>query len=367
MQREACMELSDRMKILTTVIIMVIIIIIIIGWKALTGMKDSADIRKINLQKIRSLLWSGEWKTKQQLAAETGLSVATCNTLLNELSNTGEVLSEKTRIHEVGPGALRYRINEGFESILCIWFDRLGNEDVLTAKVLAVTGSILYQERYKKRVLTFREVQREMEKVFQKFPNISVVVVGTPSIAENGIIRHCDIPELENEPIVSELSRQFGVPVYLENDMHFKVFGYSKKHNADTDVVTLANFPVHILPGTATVHNGMVIKGHNQFAGMVGFLPYDLNREELLAALQPDACRHVVSKAVASLISILNPAVMILTGNLLDETCVQWIQEDCMQWIPESYMPKLIYQADTEGYYLEGMYQKALELKGAFR
>ena len=329
-------------------------------------MKDSADIRKVNLYKIRRILWNGEWKTKQQIAADTGLSVATCNTLLNELSNTGEVLSEKIRLHEVGPGALQYHINESYETILCIWFDRSGNTDVLTKKVIATTGRVLFEEVTPYEALSSTEIETEVVTLISEFPNISSIMIGTPSIAEDGVIRHCDLPALENYPIVSVFTERFQLPVYLENDMHFKVFGYSRKNRMESDVVTMANFPVHILPGTATVHDGIVIKGHNQFAGMVGFLPCDQNREEYLEMLQPDTCREIVSKAVTSLISILNPCTIVLTGDLLDETCLQWIREDCLQWIPKDYMPELIYQADTEEYYLEGMYQKALELKGVF-
>ena len=327
-------------------------------------MKDTADIRKVNLYKIRKILWKGEWKTKQQLAAETSLSVASCNTFLNELSNSGEVISEKTRIHEVGPGALKFRINENYESILCMWFDLCDHQELLNIRILAPTGSILYEEQQKYDVLTPEKVMLAAETMFERFRNISMIMVGTPSIAENGVIRHCDIPSLENYGIVDELSEKFPVPVYLENDMHFKVFGYSKKYCNDTDVVTLAYFPAHILPGTATVHQGMVIKGNNQFAGMVGFLPSNLSREEYLDKLQVGTCREIISKAITSIISILNPGTVVLTGNLLDETCTKWVSEDCSRWIPESYLPEFIYQKDIEEYYIEGMYQKALELKG---
>ena len=93
--------------------------------------------------------------------------------------------------------------------------------------------------------------------------NISQIIVGTPSIAENGIIRHCDIAELENVEIVCQLEKQFHIPVYLENDMHFKAYGYYSKCGKADEIITLANFPAHILPGTASVHAGMILKGKN--------------------------------------------------------------------------------------------------------
>lgn len=329
-------------------------------------MKDSADIRKINIHKIRQILWKGDWKTKQQIALETGLSVATCNTLLNELANTGELISNKIRMHNVGPGALQFGINEDYEHILCVWFDHSCQHDMLTAKILSTTGKIKHQIHKEFDELTPNILQTELEGLLQSFSTISTIIIGTPSIAENGIIRHCDISALEGFPIVAEFSKKWSLPVYLENDMHFKVYGYAKMHEIDTDVVTMANFPIHILPGTATVHDGMVIKGHNQFAGMVGFLPFNYTQEKLLETLHPDTCQMIVSKSIISIISILNPRTIVLTGNLLNSTCIQWLYEDCKKWIPESYIPEIRYVEETDNYYLEGMYQKALELKGVF-
>lgn len=42
-------------------------------------------------------MWQGGAFTKQSVSAKTGLSVATCNTLLNDMDQCGEVISEKKR------------------------------------------------------------------------------------------------------------------------------------------------------------------------------------------------------------------------------------------------------------------------------
>ena len=59
-------------------------------------MIDSSDVRKININRIRTL--NVAWRrilTKLSVAKATGFSVATSNTLLNELANTGEIIGEK--------------------------------------------------------------------------------------------------------------------------------------------------------------------------------------------------------------------------------------------------------------------------------
>lgn len=331
------------------------------------GMKDSADIRKINKNKILKILWRGGQYTKQQLSVQTGLSIATCNTLLNELEQSHEVVGEKRRLQDVGRESVCYQINEGFESFLCIYFEFYNGEKHLILHLLSPVGNILEKINKKYELIDYPVIANEVEIIRKRYNNISQIIVGTPSIAENGIIRHCDIIELENVELVIQLEQQFHIPVYLENDMHLKAYGYYSKCGKANEIITLANFPSHILPGTASIHAGMILKGKNQFAGMVGFLPYEMDREKELEQLGKETCRPFVSKAVTSIITIINPGIVVLTGDLLSKDSLDWIRNDCLQYIPNEYMPTFIYETNLNTFYLEGMYQKALDLKGVIK
>ena len=48
----------------------------------------------------------GKEFTKQELARHTGLSTATCNTLINEMAADGEVTGHKLQLGEVGRSSL---------------------------------------------------------------------------------------------------------------------------------------------------------------------------------------------------------------------------------------------------------------------
>lgn len=329
-------------------------------------MKDSADIKKMNKDKIRRILWKGGQYTKQGIATKTGLSVATCNTLLNEMNKDGEVIGVKHRLQEVGRSTVFYEIDESFESILCVSFEVVQNKRMLECMIISSLGNILEHWKTYHQYLEFSVIVDCIARVIEKFENISRIMIGTPSIAEHGIICHCDIQELENESVVKKLEEQFQIPVYMENDMHFKVYGYYKLHCEQEDIVTLANFPTHIMPGTASVHAGMIIKGHNQFAGMVGFLPYGMSIQQMLLQLEPSSCLPIITKAAASIIAIINPTIIVFTGDLLSEKNICVIQEECKKVIPKEYLPKFIYEKDISSSYLTGMYQKALDLKGEF-
>ena len=289
-------------------------------------MKDTADIKRENKSQIRKLLISGNSYTKQQVSLQTGLSVASCNTYLNEMAITGEVIGEKQKLNDVGRNAVVYKLNENFESILCIYFELIQGIKSITTAVFSPIGRLLHKQTVSNEVLDSSAVIQTVSNIMEQFPNVSQIMVGTPSIAENGVIRHSDIEELEDVPLKSVLEERF-------------------------------------LPGTATVHKGVLLTGKNLFAGMVGFMDYGISQEQQIKKLQRPTAEPFIIKAAIALISILNPHQLLFTGDLLHKEDLNKIYIACKKCIPEEYMPEFVFLPDTEEYYLKGMYWTAIDTK----
>lgn len=326
-------------------------------------MKDSAEIKRANKARISRLLRTGEAYTKQQVALRTGLSVASCNTYLNEMEATGEVLGESQRIHDVGRNSVVYKLNEAYESILCISFALLQGVKSITTWVLSPTGNLLDQRECTFDLLDAAAVQQEIAVTLARFSNVSKIMVGTPSIAEKGVIRHSDLPELENVALKDLLETKFKLPVFLANDMHYKVYGYYRQEQCSDEIITLVNYPSGVLPGTATVHKGVLLTGKNLFAGMVGFLDYGMSQENQIKQLQRPTAEPLIIQATIALISILNPHRLVLTGDLLQQRDLDRIRTACLRCIPQEYMPNLRFVPDVEDYYRWGMYWTAMDRK----
>lgn len=326
-------------------------------------MKDSAGIKRENKAQIRKLLICGNPYTKQQIALQTGLSVASCNTYLNEMETAGEVIGEKQKLHDVGRTSVVYRLNEEFESLLCIYFELIQGIKSVTVAVFSPIGRLLYQQTHQYEILDYTVIERESAELLEQFPNVSRIMVGTPSIAEKGVIRHSDILELENVPLKARLEKKFQLPVFLSNDMHYKVYGYYRQEEISDKIVTLINYPADVLPGTATVHKGDLLTGKNLFAGMVGFLDYGMSREQQVKQLHRPTAEPLIIKAAIALISILNPHQLLFTGDLLRENDLQRIRTACEKYIPKEYMPDFVFLPRTDEYYLKGMYWAAMDRK----
>ena len=330
-------------------------------------MIDSSDVRKINVNLIRSVMWRGGEHTKQSVAMDTGLSVATCNTLLNELEKSGEILSEKRQLNGVGRSTSMYRINESYESMLCIRFDLLSDGSrALWCDVLSMLGTPVFQgcERYDR--LDAALIVEKITETRAKFQNISCVLVGANGIVDNGVVRISDIPEMEGVHLLHRIREKVsGLPVHVAYDCQYRAYGAYKKAGYTRESLTLLFCMKNVLPGAASVINGMIINGRNGFAGMTGYMPYDVDREELVRLIAEEpAGISLIAKMVVSIITVLNSDEIVFAGNVIDAAAMEQVRRECETYLPVDFIPDFRVAEDGgDSYYLEGMYQKALEMK----
>lgn len=324
-------------------------------------MKNTADLRKENKNIIRSIMRDGQHYTKQQIAELTGLSVATCNTLLNEMSENNEVLNEKIRLSEVGRTSASYYLNEQAEKYLCLWFEEILHVKYLNIYLLSPLGKSLEELQLSYESFDQDIFIEEVRKVINHQENIKQIVVGVPATVEDGILKHCDIEELNGMDISAIFMKEFSIPTEIENDMHYRILGYYKEKCSADDIVTLANFPSHILPGTASIHQGKMIGGYSGLAGMVGFLPFDFDRKTQIELLDKNNGISIIVKSVVSIIALINPNKIVFTGDLIDKELLRKIEMKCLDYIPVEHMPEFYFERDTNHFYLQGMYQKAIE------
>ena len=166
-------------------------------------MKDTAQLRVENKKKIRTVMREGKEFTKQELARHTGLSTATCNTLINEMAADGEVTGHKLQLGEVGRSSLAYQLNESYEFTLCVWFEMMDESRVLYLYLLNALGNIAEKRQASFSFLDEACLINEIEQMMQKQKRLRAIMIGTPSLLKEG---------------------------KMENDMHYRVYGYYKKN-----------------------------------------------------------------------------------------------------------------------------------------
>lgn len=328
---------------------------------------DASDVRKLNTNLIRSVMWRGGEHTKQSVALDTGLSVSTCNTLLNELEKNGEIIGRKQQLHGVGRSTCVYRINEDYETILCIRYDMDPNGvRTIQCDVLSMLGSVIFRDHSCYEWLDPQLIGEKIAEMLEKFWNISCIIVGTNGFLDNGLIHVSDIPEMESIPLLDVIqSKTRGLPTKIMYDLHCYAYGAYKKAGYSTETVTFYHCPSHHLPGSASVINGKIVTGKNNFAGLTGYLPRGISPDEQirLVTQNPHDITYVI-EAITAIITVLNPNEIVFAGDIIDAAAISQIRSACEKQIPSNFLPKFrLIGAEYESSYLEGMYQIALEMK----
>lgn len=135
---------------------------------------------------MRRVLWQGGQYTKLDVSRATNLSAATCNTLLNELEKAGEVVGQSQHIHDVGRSSVVYRYNEEIESFLCVSYQLIRGIKSVRAAVISPLGAAIQRYEKQHKVLDYAAVKALTAQAILEHPNISQILIGTPSIAEHG-------------------------------------------------------------------------------------------------------------------------------------------------------------------------------------
>jgi len=141
-------------------------------------MKNTADVRKDNISNILNILCDNLDHTVLSVSNKTGLSVATCNTLLKMLVDTNRVIGTKRQINGVGRSSIVYHINPFYCSYINIQYFQ-------GAKLLKFIISYLYGTKIKEYTIEIDSfdndiIINEIKKISSEYENVKLVQLSLP-------------------------------------------------------------------------------------------------------------------------------------------------------------------------------------------
>lgn len=318
-------------------------------------------IRQVNRAKVRKALQSMESGTKADIAAATGLSFPTVGSLLSSLVKSGEVIHLSQDESTGGRPAERFAINLYHTLAAVIYLE--GN--TLAYALSDSLGGILLTGTKKVENRTYIEsITDVLQKLIQQYETIRVISIGLPGGIEDGSIFFIPgYPELEHFDIRDHLSRTFGLPVLVENDLNAIVLG--QYHiQFESSVQSL----IHIFngsngPGAGIILGGQLVKGNSGFVGELGFMPiYSLQTLHDVLSSDPDRGKMVdaLARTVVSVSCLLNPHYIAISGIGIDAAVVSMVANRCQDYFPGKHVPHCLFVKDTQAYYFAGLIHTAL-------
>ena len=315
--------------------------------------RTTREIKKHNVVLVINALKALTSATKAELAANTGLSIATCGTLLNELCLTGEVMALAQDVSSGGRPAQRFACDPSFFSLLSLYVEGTTEQSRIVVSVSSALGEVLEQWDQSFEFLTLTQFTDTIREAIARHPAIRAIGIGLPGVISEGEVLACDIPLFEGLKLTEQLRQQFGIFVEAANDMNYSAWGFYR-NSCPQEQAPLAYIlqPEQHCTGCGVVINGQVLQGASHFAGEVSFLPVAQGSEVPVTTKMVNIIR--------SLVAVINPATIALSGVRISPEDIAEIRRQCLVTIPQKHMPQLVYRQSIQPDYLTGIAELTL-------
>lgn len=323
------------------------------------------QVKQYNIEMIKNALQSIPSGTKMDVARITGLSVATCNTILNELAQTNEILEVKSDAPAIGRPPKNYCFNENYSYICCLFLVKNTHSFGSLHYVVAdLRGNFIAEGQEDQPEVTFDTIVECISRLKAQYNHISKISLGVPGYYHKHRLRSGGRPVLDGRDVVKELHDLFDCDIYVENDVNATAYGLYYFRNdivrRDENIVLVTMMKENSL-GAGTIIDGKILRGHSYFAGELLHMNYAGGTAKELLRSGRDGVIAVAVHLAINISAIINPSVIVFTGNNISTQEIEEIQAGVLRYISEDNLPRLIYKSHFERYYLQGLTAIALD------
>lgn len=325
---------------------------------------NTMNLRKINTEKVRSVLIKNTGLTKNEIASITGLSLATCTNILKELNEHGEIEDIKEANSTGGRKAKRYYFNSTHSRVLCITirppiFDRGVNYEVVN-----LFGETEYKYFAPGNENNFKKIEETIEDILLKFPNIKAIGFSVAGIITKDTLFAGMSCRYEVDDFKQAIIDKFKLPVYMENNANLAVKEYASINKLSKDQSAVLIVDVY---GSGVFINGEVCNGYRGLGGEISILPYCLEKSENDIYTTKKGRQFFLNHICLVLTSIINPYVIVLSNSTdgylnADQECVDEIKEYMKNVIDPQFFPEFVIVDNYEELILNGLKYDTLDL-----
>lgn len=328
--------------------------------------RNTPEVKQLNKELIRREIQKHEKCTKAGISKETDLSVATCNTIFNEMLDAGEIIqAEQEEIYMGRPPSL-FIYNPDYQHVLVMFISNEQGINTVEFVVADALGNQIRREQVHPDIITYDMIEKLVAEIIQEDLLIQGMTFGIPGISHHGVIEYCDVESVVGVDMAGGLQRKFKIEVEIRNDMDFISTGvyHTVEHNGGN--LAAMYFPTagNGCVGCGFVIDGKVLRGHTKFAGEISYVAegFGIPRQkqnELLA--DPTAFCDFAAKTVLIVIGTIDPETIMLMGNAVSPEDIDLIKEKCKAVISDRHIPKLLVDDGISDYYLNGLIRVALD------
>jgi len=329
--------------------------------------RTTAQVKENNKKLIKETLISLKQATKIMVAKETGLSVATCNTLLNELARSEEIIEVKLekKVSGAGRPSKTYRINEEFQLLSSLSICEKQGKAFLSCSIFDFMGNILFEKELTENNITYNNIQQLLQSAFAEYNSIKLISIGIEATLDSeGAIQNSSFTALNGINLIQNIEDDFGLPAMIDTRINLITYGFYQELADSTlkNVITLS-FQGSKCTSAGILINGQLLHGKDNAACDLTLLntPTESAQRGIFHTTSKSTTEDIIARIISTFIQILNPDVIMLTGSGINVSMIGTLSSACTHYVPEEHMPELTYVQDPDDYYRIGLTESTMQ------
>ncbi len=318
-------------------------------------------VKESNTELIRNALRMLGIATRNEIAKETDLSVATCGNILKDLLETGEVFEDELDNQRGGRPARKYSYNKNYSLAICMNIHSDADQKILRYAVINLYGEILEEKTSAYPFIDIQAIDALMCKLIEKYPAIKAFGIGIPGMSnKEGAILINDVEELNGTQLAASIKEKYALEVSIASSPNLTAYGYYKNNIDRLEGKTFAALvaPKEHLMGAGIIIDGRMYRGDTNLAGEVGYISQEM---KTIAASADEKFEAGIVTALISIITVLGPSTILLTGSMFTDENFHHVEQKCKELLPAEFLPQLELKTDAGEEYLNGVIHMTLD------
>lgn len=314
-------------------------------------MSKIEELKKQNEQFIKECFYNQKIWTKNQLAKETGLSLATTTNILQTMLENKEIIFIGEANSTGGRKSKQYQLNKDFQHILKVVLKRNSLYKFILRDV-NLFEEIIFKHDQDSKTGTKDELLALIDEMLKKDSLISCICLSIPGICLDSCFEVCDFEQLIGVDLKKELKLRYQKQIVIENDVNVACIGFAYQYPHYQHIAFVYQPEVEYI-GCGMIIDGKLYNGCSHFAGELRYLPfYSHKQQDELLKNNPE---KLLSEQVETLCCIINPQVI----GIYSEATVS--PKLTLNHIPENHRPKLVNIDDLIELILKGLFYIGLK------
>ncbi|GAB6167838.1 hypothetical protein JCM1393_02980 [Clostridium carnis] len=324
------------------------------------------ELKKVNTSIVLESIKKRESATRGEIVKDTGISHTTVRNLLSELLEKDEIISIGLDKSSGGRRAERYTLNINKKYIVVF----LITGEFLFYNIVNILGGIVKSDNIEIKENNIEEVMDSLlEKLFNKYKKIKAIGINVPGIINsNGYLTGKNIEKWRQIEINKFIEEKYNIKVVMENDLNSAVLGFTDDYKMSLEKDKAKNLNIVYIHfsklgvGAGILINDKLVKGKDNFAGELGFIPMKNSyvNELISKEISDNYYIEIVINIISILNCIINPNIIVVGGDDFRYNLVEKIKEKNLQI--NKINTEIIEIRDCNKYSMKGITKKTLEI-----